>query len=42
MRAAAAAREALALAGLEALRAAIDLRLRSGDERRQAIDADIV
>src|ERR1700694_5079659 len=41
VRPAAPAREALAIA-LEAARGAIDLRLRSGDERRQAIDADII
>ena len=42
MRAAAPPREALAATAFEAARAAIDLRLRSGDERRQAINADVV
>src|SRR5450432_3615647 len=42
VRPAAAAREAFAWAALETGRATIDLRLRSGDEGRQAIDADIV
>ena len=42
MRPAAPSREALAATAFETARAAIDLRLRSGDERRQAIDADIV
>src|SRR5882672_8365398 len=40
VRPAAAARETLS--AFEAARAAIDLRLRSGDERRQAIDADAI
>src|ERR1700722_16216459 len=40
--AAAARRETFAAIAFETSRAAIDLRLRSGDERRQAIDADIV
>ena len=40
MRPAAAARETLA--AFETARAAIDLRLRPGDEGRQAIDADII
>src|SRR5258706_409773 len=35
-------RETLATIALETARAAIDLRLRSGDERRQAIDTDTV
>src|SRR5712671_7518913 len=40
VRPAAAARETLS--AFEAARTAIDLRLRSGDERRQAIDADAI
>ena len=35
-------RKTLAAAALELARAAIDLRLRPGDEGRQAIDADII
>src|SRR5260370_34223426 len=42
VRPAAPAREALAATALETARAAIDLRLRSGDEGGQAIDADII
>src|SRR5258707_8350509 len=40
VRPAAATRETLS--AFEAARTAIDLRLRSGDERRQAIDADAI
>src|SRR6202035_400799 len=42
VRPAAPAREALALATVEAARGATDLRLRSGDERRQPVDAGII
>ncbi len=42
MRPAAAARETLAAIAFESARGAIDLRLRSGDERRQTVDAAIV
>src|ERR1700688_610706 len=42
VRAAAPAREALALAAVESAGAAADLRLRSGDERRQPVDAGII
>ena len=40
--AAAARRKAFAAIALEGAGAAVDLRLRSGDESRQAIDADVV
>src|SRR5882724_4910159 len=39
---AAATRETLAATAFKTTRAAIDLRLRSGDERRQAVDADAI
>src|SRR5258708_18648823 len=42
VRPAAAARETLAAIAFEPARGAIDLRLRSGDERRQTVDAAIV